>query len=117
MQYKQWLNEWLELYVKASTKERTYKKYRYQADKYILPALGEYDVGALTAVELQKFSVSLSQRQLAPNSVNFVVAVLKASLKRGVALGVFDKQYSDAIVRPKMRASKITCFTKAEQKK
>lgn len=117
MQYKQWLNEWLELYVKVSTKERTYKKYRYQADKYILPALGEYDVGALTAVELQKFSVSLSQRQLAPNSVNFVVAVLKASLKRGVALGVFDKQYSDAIVRPKMRASKITCFTKTEQKK
>ncbi len=117
MQYKEWLEEWLEFYVKPSTKERTYRKYRRQSEKYLLPTLGECDVGALSAVELQKFSASLGERGLAPNSVNFIVAILKASLKRGVSLGVIDRQYADAIVRPKARMNKTACFSKAEQKK
>ncbi len=117
MLYKDWLIEWLELYVKPTTKERTYKKYRREAEMYLLPALGDHDVRELTAVELQKFSTSLSERGLAPGSVNFVVAILKTSLKKGVSLGVIDRQYSDAIVRPKARKSRISCFGKDEQKK
>lgn len=117
MQYKEWLNEWLELYIKASAKDRTYRKYRQQSEKYLLPALGEYEVSQLTAVELQKFSMLLSERGLAPNSVNFIVAVLRASLRKGVAVGIIDRQYSDFIVRPKIRMNKITCFSKTEQKK
>lgn len=117
MQYKEWLNEWLELYVKASTKERTYQKYRMQAERYLFPALGEFELEKLTAGELQKFSVSLQHRGLAPNSVNFIVAILKASLKKGVALGIVDRQFADAIVRPKQRTGQVNCFTKAEQKK
>lgn len=117
MQYKEWLNEWLEFYVKPSTKARTYEKYRRQAEIYLLPALGGFDVSELSAVELQKFSASLSDKGLAPNSVNFIVAVLKTSLKKGVNLGVFDRQFSDAIVRPKIRMSKVMCFSKTEQKK
>ncbi len=117
MKYGEWINEWLELYVKASTKERTYKKYRRQAEKYILPALGDIDVNELSAVELQRFSVSLTEeRGLAPDSVNFIVAILRASLRKGVALGVVKRQYSDAIVRPKARRGRAACFTKAEQK-
>ncbi len=117
MLYKEWLNEWLELYVKAATKERTYRKYRQQAEKYLLPALGNYDVNALSAVELQKFLVSLSEHGLAPNSVNFIIAVLRSSLKKGVQLGIIDRQYGDAIVRPRVRANAVSCFTKEEQKK
>lgn len=116
MLYKEWLKDWLELYVKALTKERTYKKYRQQTEKYILPALGDRDMGELTAVELQKFSASLSENGLAPSSINFIITILRASLKKGVLLGIIDKQYSDAIVRPKIRANTVSCFTKEEQK-
>lgn len=117
MLYKDWMNEWLELYVKASTKERTYKKYRAQAQKYLLPVLGEVEVGELTAKKLQKFSLALSETELSPSTVNFTVSVLKASLRKGVALGVFDRQFSDAIVRQKPRGTKALCFSKVEQKK
>lgn len=117
MQYKEWLDEWLELYIKASAKERTYRKYRQQTEKYILPALGEYDVNDLTAIELQKFSMSLTRSGLAPNSVNFVCAVLKSSLRRGASLGLIDRQYSGSIVRPKVRSGKVTCFSMEEQRK
>lgn len=117
MRYKEWLCEWLELYVRSTTKERTYQKYRRQAERYLLPALGEYDADDLSAVVLQKFSASLTERGLAPSSANFVVTLLKMSLKKGVALAVIERQHSDAIVCPKVRTGKVSCFTKAEQKK
>ncbi len=117
MLYRDWLDEWLELYVKASTKERTYRKYRQEAEKYILPELGDYDVNAITAVRLQKFSVTLSETEYSANTVNGVLSVLKASLKLAVRLGIAKRQFSDAIVRPRIRAGKATCFSQGEQRK
>ena len=117
MVYKEWLKEWLELYVKPSTKERTYQKYRRTAEKYILPALGEYETDELSAVELQKFSASLTERGMAASTVNGVLFVLKSSLKKAVSLGIAHRQFTDAIVRPKAREKKVVCFNKDEQKK
>ncbi len=116
MLYKDWLNEWLEFYVKISTKPRTYAKYRRQTEKYILPVLGDREMSELTPVELQKFSVLLTEHGLAPCSVNFIVALLKRSLKQGEKFGIVERQYSDVIVRPRMDTSRVTCFTKQEQK-
>lgn len=117
MQYKVWLSEWLEFFVKTSSKERTYKKYRQQAEKYILPALGTFEICDLSAIKLQKFSASLSMRGLSPSSVNFVVALLRSSLKKCVELGIAERQFAGAIVRPKAGMGRVSCFTMAEQKK
>ena len=117
MKYKEWINIWLELYVKVAAKDRTYRKYRSHAQRYLVPALGDYDMNALTAVELQKFSASLSGKNLAANTVKGILSVLGASLKKAVALGVAEKQFSGAIVRPKARAGKVSCFCKEEQRK
>lgn len=117
MLYKEWLNEWLELYVKPLTKERTYKKYRRQAEKYIFSALGGYEPAELTAMKLQGFSAALTEKSLAASTMNGVLFVLKSSLKKAVSLGIADKQYADAIVRPKAREKKVMCFNKEEQKK
>ena len=117
MQYKEWLDEWLELYVKVTVKERTYRKYRQQANKYLLPALGDCSMNALSAVTLQRFSASLNSGGLAANTVNGIVCLLKASLKRAVSIGVADRQFSDAIVCPKGRENPVTCFSKDEQKR
>ena len=40
MKYEEWLKEWLVLYVKPTTKERTYKKYFKLAETHIIPSLG-----------------------------------------------------------------------------
>ncbi len=117
MFYKEWLHKWLELYVKPSTKERTYRKYRQEAEKYILPALGNYEADELSAVELQSFSASLAERGLAASTVNGVLFVLKSSLRKAVALGIAHRQYTDMIVRPKVREKRVVCFSKDEQKR
>lgn len=117
MLYREWFCEWLELDVKPSTKEMTYRKYRMQGKNHLLPALGGYELEELTAMRLQQFSKSLSERGLAASTVNGILVVLRLSLKKAVALGMTKRQYSDAIVRPKVRGKKVVCFDKTEQKK
>ncbi len=60
MKYKDWLNDWINLYVKPTTKIRTYEKYRGQVKLHIIPELGKYHLEDLTAITLQKFTISLS---------------------------------------------------------
>ena len=117
MKYKTWLFEWLALYVKPATKIRTYEKYSRQIKLHILPALGELDLHELTATVLQRFTVELSQKGLSANTVNGIISILKSSLKRAVLLGVTDKEFTTAIVRPKQREKQVECFSKDEQRK
>ena len=117
MKYKNWLNEWLALYVKPTTKIRTYKKYQRQIELHILPTLGEFELNDLTATVLQRFTVDLSEKGLSANTVNGIISVLKSSLRRAVLLGVTDKEFTMAIVRPKGREKQVACFCKEEQRK
>ncbi len=116
MKYKEWLDEWLEYYVKPRAKERTYDNYKLQIDNHIAPELGEYKIEDLSALKLQKFVVDLSEAGLSPNTVNGIINILKNSLHLAVAVGKADRQYSDLIQRPKMREKPIESFSKAEQK-
>ena len=43
--------------------------------------------------------------------------MLKSSLKRAVALGIAEKEYTDCIVRPKQREKQVECFSKDEKHK
>lgn len=117
LKYKNWLNEWLALYVKPTTKIRTYKKYQRQIELHILPALGEFELNDLTATVLQRFTVDLSEKGLSANTVNGIISVLKSSLRRALLLGVADKEFTAAIVRPKGREKQVDCFSKEEQRK
>ena len=117
MKYKDWLNEWLEYYVKPTAKNRTYCKYKQVAQDRLLPALGGYELSDLTASILQRFTVSLAEENLAANTVNTFLSVLKSSLRRAVTLGIVDREYTSSIVRPKLRERKIECLSKDEQRK
>lgn len=105
------------MYVKPTTKERTYTKYQRQIQLHILPALGEFHLHELTAAVLQRFAVNLSEKGLSANTINGIISVLKSSLRRAVLLGVVDKEYTTAIVRPKQRKKQVDCFSKNDQRK
>lgn len=82
MTYKEWLAEWLEYYVKPAVKPTTYKKYLRQAENHIVPVLGNYEPDGLTALVLQRFTVSLTERGLAASTVGGILSVVGSSLKR-----------------------------------
>lgn len=117
MKYKDWLREWLDYYVKPTTKERTYRKYRRHIEKYIAPRLGDYEMEELSAHVLQRFTVELTNDGLASNTVIGIVSILKASVKRAVLLGVTNVQCTGVIVCPRAKEKHVESFTKDEQRR
>lgn len=59
MIYKNWLDIWLENYVKPSSKELTYIRYEQLIRTHIVPKLGEVEVDDLKPMMLQSFVTEL----------------------------------------------------------
>lgn len=124
MKYKEWLNEWLDLYAKPSVKPRTYNQYSNVVKRRLIPNLGEYDMDDLDARIIQRYIVSLSQsgnikngKGLAPNSVNSIILVIHASLSMAYVLGLTKSIYVDKIKRPKTIEKVVESFSAEEQKR
>lgn len=124
MQYNIWLNEWLENYVKPSSKRKTYLRYSEIVSGHILGALGNREMNELTPLLLQRFTSKLLRsgnirtgKGLSANSVNGIITVIQNSLKEACAVGYITEYTANKIKRPKVVEKKVTCFTSAEQKR
>ena len=124
MKYSEWLNIWLENYIKPSSKERTYIRYGQLIRTHIAPKIGETDVNDLTPIVLQSFVTELlnsgnekTGKGLSANTVNAVISVMQNSLRTAHLLGYTKEYTANMIKRPKLKERKIECFTLAEQKK
>lgn len=123
MIYKEWLNEWLELYEKPCIKHRTHLQYGAIIEHRLIPMFGECDMDELDARELQKYIVDLMQKGntrngkgLAPNSVNTIVLVLRSSLSMAYNLGITKVNCVDKLKCPTSKEKPIGSFTNEEQK-
>lgn len=123
MQYKEWLLEWLECYVKPSSKQRTYLRYSEIVSQHINSSLGYYEMSELTPLILQRFTSELLRsgnlktgKGLSANSVNGIITVIQNSLKVACGIGLISEHIADKIKRPKVREKQVTCFTSVEQK-
>ena len=124
MKYIDWLNQWLENYIRPSVKVRSYKRYAIIVEKHIKDRIGNVELGELTPFILQRFITELLQsgnrktgNGLSPNSVNAVISVLQNSLKMAHVLGLIPEYTADKLKRPKHKEKSVECFTLAEQKK
>lgn len=117
MKYKEWMKEWLEILVKPTHKNQTYKKYKAVVENHILKGLGECEIKDLTAEILQKFVAELVEKNYSTNTINGIVAIVKHSLKSAKSYNKIDKLNTDTIVLPKTREKQVESFSKEEQKK
>ena len=124
MKYKTWLLDWLENYVKPSTKMRTYERYYGICALHIIPSLGNYKLAEISVIDLQKFITALltngnhkTGKGLSANFVNTVISVLQNSLKTAHLIGLTPEYVANKIKRPKTVEKQVDCFTVSEQKK
>ena len=124
MKYQEWLEEWLENYIKPASKVRTYLRYREIAEKHLRTGLGDYEIEEITQPILQKYISGLSingnlknGKPLSSNSVSSIISVIQRSFKTAALLGYVPQNCAKMIVRPRKDEKEITCFTIAEQKK
>ena len=124
MKYEEWLNIWLENYIKPSSKERTYIRYEQLIRTHIAPTIGKMDVNDLTPIVLQSFVTELlnngnlrTGKELSPNFVNTIISVIQNSLKTANMVGIATEYTANKIKRPKTVEKQVNCFTVSEQKK
>lgn len=124
MKYKIWLNEWLENYIKPSSKQRTHERYRQIIQLHIIPALGDFDITEISVISLQRFVTALlasgnkkTHHGLSANFVNAIISVLENSLKTASLIGLAPEYVANKIKRPKTIEKQVDCFTVLEQKK
>ena len=123
MKYKDWLEEWLENYIKPSVKTRTYEHYGQIVKLHIIPALGEYDLAELSVIVLQRFVADLlnsgnkkTNKGFSANFVNAVISVIQNSLKTAHLIGVAPEYVAGKIKRSKTVEKQVDCFSVSEQK-
>lgn len=123
MKYIDWLNSWLENYVRPSVKVRTYERYKLIIEQHIRDKIGNIELDGLSPLALQSFITELLQsgnnrtgKGLSSNSVNAVISVIQSSLKAAHMLGLTKEYTADKLKRPKLKEKPVECFTLAEQK-
>lgn len=124
MKLNNWLEIWLDKYIKHMVKPVTYNRYKEIITQHINPVLGEIELSNLTAEILQDFVLEkLSQGNLknglglSKNSVVGIFGVLKHSLKQANFLEIIDKEYTKFVKLPQIQEKEVTAFEKWEQKK
>ena len=81
---KDYLDRWLEISAKPSIASSTFKTYSNYASTYLKTGLGEHNISKLSSIDIQKFYNSLSDRGLAPKTVQHVHSILRRSLNQAV---------------------------------
>ncbi len=124
MKYIDWLNQWLEVYIRPSVKVRTYERYKLIIEQHIKDNIGNFDLDDLSPLVLQSFITGLLQNGnrktgagLSANSVNAAISVIQSSLKTARLLGLTKEYTADKLKRPKLKEKPVECFTLAEQKR
>ena len=124
MKLNEWLDIWLNKYVKHTVKLRTFERYKYNVEKHINPEIGDYDLNNLSASVLQDFVLKKLESgnlktggQLANNSVIGIVNIIKAALSQAVSFEIIQKEYSNKIKLPAPTEKPVNAFKKQEQQK
>lgn len=122
MKLKEWMDQWLDNYVKPTSKVRTYERYQGLA-LHITERIGEFEMNELTPIRLQTLVSQLlvtgnkrTKRGLSANTVNAVISLLQSALKTAFAAGVISSYTADTIKRPKVTEKAVECFSLMEQK-
>ena len=101
MKYTQWLNIWLENYMKPSAKPKTYLRYSEIVNKQLALNFEKYDMNELTPIIFQKFITDLltsgnkrTGEGLSANTVNTIITVIQSSMRTAYNLGYTENEIS-----------------------
>lgn len=104
----EWLEVWLETYVRFSVKPYTLDAYQRVCQNYLSPALGALRLPALTAPQIQRFYNSLlMEKSLSPKTVRNIHGVFHRALEQAVKLGMIRSNPTELCDLPKARRKDI----------
>ncbi len=113
------LSEWLDYYLpeckKRHVKPTTYVTYTVKVENHIKPAIGHYKLKALRKDIIRKFVNGLSDKGLAPATVEAIFRLLHNALETAVDEGMIVRNVADRVQLPKAPKPEIKPLSKGEQ--
>lgn len=115
VQLSQWLDLWLEEYIKPSSKPLTYTTYQSRIETHIKPALGRIKLTALNATHIQTFyNDLLRNKQLSPKTIKNVHGILHKALEQALKLRYIGLNAADACTLPRVEKKEIRPLSEGE---
>lgn len=106
-----YLNTWLEDYIKDLKSDNTYLKYKNSCDLKIKPSIGNIKLCDLKVIHIEKYLKFLRGLKLSDTSIQFHYGVLKTSLNKAVKLQMINDnpcKFVDTPKRSKFKANILT---------
>ena len=103
------MNQWIELYIKNQLSPTTVQHYVDQTNNYIIPQFGDMYLQQLKNIDIQKWVLSLQQgspltgKPLSPKTIKNICLNLSAAMKKAVMLELIPKNPCDNITMPKLK--------------
>ena len=114
------LSEWLDYYMpeckKRFVKPTTYINYTVKVENHIKPAIGHYKLKTLRLDIIQKFINSLSDKGLAPATVEAIYKLLHNALETAVDDGLIVRNPAHRVKLPKVAKPQINVLTIEQQR-
>ncbi len=106
-----YLDMWLDDYIKDIRSENTYVKYKNICDKYIIPVLGDIKLSALKVIHIEKLIRHFRKEGLNPTSTQNYYGIIRAALNKAVKLQLLNDnpcKFIDTPKRGKFKANTLT---------
>jgi len=111
-----WMDIWLSEYKKIQLKPRTYMKYRFEYNRYIVPALGRLPIKDLRADMVQKFINEMASK-VSASTVIATYSILRASLRQACLNDMLAKNPADGAKLPIRESRAVHVLTPEEQER
>ena len=105
---KDFMHQWLELYIKDQLSPTTVQHYVVQTENYIIPVFGDMYLQQVKNIDVQKWIFSLQKKSpltgkpMAPKTIKNIFLNLSAAMKKAVMLELIPKNPCDNITMPKL---------------
>ena len=105
---RDFMHQWLKIYVKNQLSPTTVQHYIDQTEKYIIPQFGDTCLQQLKNIDIQKWIFSLQKasprtgKPLSPKTIKNIMLNLSAAMKKAVMLELIPKNPCDDLTLPKL---------------
>ncbi len=109
-QYKmsEWIDLWLDTYVKPSVKHTTYTSYESVCENHIKPVLGRIPLKSISTTQIQRFYNNLIEKgELSGKTIKNIHAILHKALEQAFYIGEIKQNPADRCTLPKFARRKI----------
>lgn len=103
----EWIETWLEVYVKPTVKDFTYDSYSGVCRNHIIPDLGGVKLKELSTTMIQKFYNSLLKKGLSAKTLKNIHGILHRTLQQAYVVGEIRQNPTDRCILPKVPKPKI----------